>query len=320
MRAHLRATERCSIHSRRLLQHFSTRRCQARFFCDRWQGLHRIAVFLSLSDIKAMKPSLSRWGRIVLTAVVALSSNLAWAADADAVPEDKVHASIGAAVYAGPRYLGGAGQRTALVPVLSIERGIFFANMQSGIGVQYERNGFYISQSASYDPGRRESDSAYAPGARRLRGMGKVQGSATWHTVVGQQLTDRLLVSAEADVSLKSGTRRNSLRLGGEWTAFRQGADEVALDISTFWGNATFNQAYFGVSAAQSARTSFQAYLPRSGMYAYSVTSRWEHAWSLHWATTVQVTAMPYLGKLKSSPIAEKSASLEALAMVRYDF
>lgn len=239
----------------------------------------------------------------------------------DAILGDKLEATVGVGVDVAPRYMGSDTYRTTAIPVLSLQRGIFYADTSSGIGVQYQSaSGFYLAQSIYYDAGRREKKGAFVPGSSRLLGMGEVPGSATWHSIVGQQLSESVSVSAEADVTLKSGLHRRNLRAGVEWVPYKTSADQLVLDLNTHWGNAEYNQAYFGVTADQAARTNFRQYTSGSGMYAYSMTARWEHQLASHWTGSVQLTAMPFVSKAKSSPLMERDHGLDAVVSVRYTY
>ncbi|MET0268191.1 MAG: MipA/OmpV family protein [Duganella sp.] len=232
---------------------------------------------------------------------------------------DKLEAAVGAGVRVAPSYKGSRDTTATLVPVLYAQRGIFFIDSSRGIGLQLlSDSGFYLSQSIYYDQGRGVKSGASRPGARDLAGMGEVPGSATWHTLVAQQITPALSISAEADVTQKSGVDRQNLRVGAEWNVIDAGNDRVALGANTHWGNADYNQAYFGVTATQAANTRFGRYTARGGLYAYSVSAQWEHKLSDHWYSSVQLTATPYVGRAKDSPLMARKTPLEAMMTIRY--
>lgn len=258
----------------------------------------------------------------VLTVIALVSPTLAHAdATADTLLGDKFDVSVGAAMYAGPRYMGSKDYHVVTVPLVSVERGVFFADAARGIGLQYfNESGFYFSQSIYYDPGRKDKNDSFVPGADRLRGMGDVDGSATWHTMVRQQLAGTIALSADFDLTLKHGTNRQNLRVGGEWTAYKQGDNEVTLSLSAYWANREFNQAYFGVTRAQSDRTGFREHAAGAGMYAYSIGAHWESRLAPNWYSTVQVTATPYLRDAKGSPLMQRRFSIEPVLSLRYEF
>ncbi|MGJ3701234.1 MipA/OmpV family protein [Variovorax sp. AFSI2.2] len=234
---------------------------------------------------------------------------------------DKTQVSVGAATIVAPRYLGSDSYRVQLLPVFAIERGIFFADTSRGAGVQFQTDsGFYASQSVYYDFGRLQRNSVLRPGSTRLAGMGDVPGSVTTRTLLMQQITPSFSVNAEAEFSLKDGARRNHYRLGAEYNLLKNSTDTVALDVDVHAGDRRYNQAYFGVTDAQSARTPFSAFKAGSGMYAYSIGASWSHTLSPHWTTTLHVAVMQYVDNAKASPLVAKRTSVTGDAAVTYTF
>ncbi|OFA05395.1 MipA/OmpV family protein [Duganella phyllosphaerae] len=232
---------------------------------------------------------------------------------------DKLEAAIGAGVRVAPRYMVSRDTTTTFVPVVYAQRGIFFIDSSRGAGLQVlTDSGFYVSQSIHYDQGRGVKSDLFRPGGRDLAGMGEVPGSATWHTLLAQQVTPALSISAEADVTLKSHVDRQNLRVGAEWNVIDAGDERVALGANVHVGNARYNQAYFGVTDAQAANTRFSAYRAPGGLYAYSVSAQWEHKLADHWYSSVQLTAMPFVERAKDSPLMARKTPVEAMMTIRY--
>lgn len=227
---------------------------------------------------------------------------------------------LGLAFASGPRYQGAAASRLQPLPVLSYQRGILFADTSRGAGLQFQFNkNLYASQSVYYDPGRLQSNSDSRPGDRRLAGMGDVPGSATARTLVVGQLTPSLLASAEAEFALRDSVRRNRYRLGLEQNVFKAASDAMVINVDTWWGDARYNQAYFGVTAQQALRTGFAAFRPGSGMHAWSVGATWEHTFDAHWSGSLQVTSTRYPGKVSDGPIARHSG-ITSTAAITYTY
>lgn len=234
---------------------------------------------------------------------------------------DKTQFSIGTAMMVAPRYLGADSYRVQVLPVLAVQRGIFFADTSRGAGVQFQTDGgFYASQSVFYDFGRLQRNSVLRPGSPRLAGTGDVPGSVTTRTLLMQQITPSFSVNAEAEFALKDGARRNRYRLGAEFNLLQTAADTVALNADVHAGDRRYNQAYFGVTDAQSARTHFAAFKAGSGMYAYSVGASWNHTLSQHWTTTVQIAVMQYVDNAKASPLVANRTAVTGDAAVTYTF
>jgi outer membrane protein len=257
--------------------------------------------------------------------VIALAPLAAHAEDAqpwrDRLLGEKAKFSIGTAMIVAPRYLGADNYRVQLLPVFAAERGIFFADTSRGAGVQFQTDeGFYASQSIYYDFGRLQRDSVLRPGSRKLAGMGDVPGSVTTRTLLMQQITPKFSVNAEAEFALEGAARHNHYRIGAEYNLLKTSADTVALSADVHAGDRRYNQTYFGVTDAQSARTHFAAFKAGSGMYAYSVGASWSHTLNAHWTTSVQIAAMQYVDNAKASPLVASRTSVTGDAAVTYAF
>lgn len=227
----------------------------------------------------------------------------------------------GAGLAYGARYPGAGTGRLQALPVLSVQRGVLFADTTRGAGLQYQAaSGFYVSQSLFYDAGRLDRNSGWRPGSGRLAGMGEVPGSATARTLLAQQLTPRLLASAEAEFTLRDSARRNRYRAGLEFSALKTDADSVTLNADAWWGDRRHNQAYFGVTPAQAARTAFSSFQAGAGLYAASAGVAWEHRFGSHWASTLQLSATHYTGKAGDSPLAARRTAPSAMAAVTYSY
>ncbi|WP_369981494.1 MipA/OmpV family protein [Xanthomonas bundabergensis] len=255
----------------------------------------------------------------------ALSPLAADAADADAsgfrLFGHQTELSIGAAAVEAPRYLGSKDERTLFAPVLIAQSGIVFFDSVRGLGVQFQTDGgFYVSQSFGYDLGRLDRDSSWRPGSKTLAGMGTVPGSVTSRTMIAQQFTPYFTLTAEAEFALKDGARRNNFRAGPKFTLLQSDKDTVTMNLDAHWGDRRYNQAYFGVTDAQSARSGYAVSKQDSGVYAYSVSANWDHALSKHWSTSLTVSGMRFADDVEDSPIVKRRAFASAIGAVTYNF
>ena len=232
---------------------------------------------------------------------------------------DHTDITVGAAAVAAPRYAGAERARVQATPLLVVQRGMLFFDTARGAGLQLQTDsGFYMSQSVYYDLGRLQRDSDWRPGSRVLSGMGDVPGSVTARTLVMQQITSYVSASAEAEFALKDGARRNRYRAGVEFTLLHSASDTVTLDLDVHAGDRRFNQAYFGVTDAQVARTSFQGFNAGSGVYAAAIGGSWTHALGDHWASTLSVTGTRYADNAEDSPLVARRSFVGGTFAVTY--
>ncbi|SKB74125.1 MipA/OmpV family protein [Luteibacter sp. 22Crub2.1] len=269
------------------------------------------------------RPSHAAWviTSLGLVTVSPLASAQDHASTTPATDPNALQAAVGVVAVNAPRYAGSDRDRVQFISAASVSKGPWFADTLRGIGAQYQtESGFSISEAFHYDFGRVERDSNLRPGSKSLRGMGDVPGSIVSRTVVAQQLNRLLSTSAEAEYSLRNGTRRARYRAGAQFGLIQQDADILTFNIDVHGGNAAFNRAYFGVSAAQSARTRFVAYRASGGLYAYSGSLNWTHVFSPHWSSNVIVSGARYIGQIDDSPIVARRTALTSAVAMNYSF
>jgi outer membrane protein len=279
-----------------------------------------------------MSKKFLRYGPFVLAILTCSASCHAQPAASGELPSDspqdekgvfgeKTDLTIGAGSTRAPRYPGGDRFQFTPAPVLSIQRGILFADSLRGIGLQYQSSSkFYISQSFFYDLGRIENNNAWRPGSARLVGMGEVSGSSTARTLIAQQVTPWLLVSGETEMALRSTARRNRYRIGLEFELLKNHADTVTFDLDGWWGDGRYNNSYFGVTRLQASRTGFSFFDPGPGFYAQAPALSWEHHFGAHWTATALLTETRYGGRISASPVVFERNSASTTVFVAYTF
>jgi outer membrane protein len=229
--------------------------------------------------------------------------------------------TFGAGATYAARFPGAASRQLVPNPVLSIQRGILFADTLRGVGVQYRSaSECYVAQSFFYDLGRLDRNNSWRPGSNRLTGMGDVPGSATVRTLIAQTFTAWFVVSAETEMALRDTARRNRYRLGVAFTTLKNAVDTVTIDLDGWWGDGRYNQAWFGVTPRQAARTGFAVFAPGAGVYQQVPGVSWEHHLDHHWSSTLQLTGTRYTGKVSDSPVVAQRTSASATAAIAYTY
>jgi outer membrane protein len=228
---------------------------------------------------------------------------------------------LGAAAQLAPRYPGAKDGRVLVLPVLSAQRGVLFADTTRGAGVQFQTaSGLYGAQSVFYDLGRLQRDSDWRPGSRRLAGMGDLAGSFTTRSLLAQDFGHGLSASAEAELALRDGAHRNRFRLGVELEALKAGQERLVLDLDTHWGDRRYNQAWFGVTSAQAAASGLRPFRADGGLHAASFGATWEHRFDAHWTGSLQASSLRYLGDASRSPLVERRDAVTATVALTYAF
>ncbi|AKF51022.1 Outer membrane protein V [Pseudomonas syringae pv. syringae HS191] len=242
-------------------------------------------------------------------------------AESQSMLGDRFNVNFGLGMAVLPRYMGADEYRSQVVPMLTVQRGIFFADTTRGLGLQWQSDsGFGASAALNYDFGRTEKNSTNRPGSNELRGMSTVKGATVGDFMVSQQLMPWLSVSAEAELRVAGEQRGNRYRLGFEGIAYHSQSDTVTLDIDAHAGDGRYNQTYFGVSPIQSQRTGFSRFNADSGIYAYSAALAWQHTFDAHWSTVVSVGVTHYTDQTRGSPLVETDAEGSGLIALNYAF
>lgn len=235
---------------------------------------------------------------------------------------DETKVSVGLGLGATPEYVGAQDFRLAALPHVRVSRGIFFADVRQGVGVQYRNaHGFAVRSSVAYDAGRDEKRGLLRPGSARLQGMGKVEGSAVWNVALAQEVMPGISVHGEGNVHLGGQKNRgHDFRVGVEGKVLENPRDTVKVHAQVHGGDGDFNQTYFGVTAAQAAGSGFRPHRMRGGVYGVSAGASWERKWDDHWTVGANVRVLQLTGDAADSPIVGRKTQAAVMTTVRYDF
>ncbi|WP_137279431.1 MipA/OmpV family protein [Pseudomonas rhizoryzae] len=233
------------------------------------------------------------------------------------------HTEVNLGLVAGvvSRYLGSADYRPQLLPLVAVQRGLFFADTTRGLGLQWlSAGGLTLSGALNYDFGRDDRDNASRPGADRLRGLGEVGGASVLDLNLSQALAPWLSLNAEGEWRLAGAQRGTRYRLGLEAIGLHTDRDTLALDLDAHAGDQRFNQTYFGVDAAQSAASGFAQARPDAGIYAYSLALNWLHSFDPHWSSVATLTTTDYGDQVRDSPLLQRATATTAQFALTYSF
>jgi hypothetical protein len=193
-----------------------------------------------------------------------------------------------------------------------------------GLGWSLEREDYSFGIALSGDAGRVDSDDRSSglvgkrPGSARLAGMGTIS-STPMLGVFGSVKLGGLPLSA----SLRQATSSHKgtlLDLGTALPLRVNPRTTLSLSPSLTWADSRYNQAYFGVSAEQAARTGFKAYSAGAGIKSAQLAFGAEVALAKNWQLQGQVQVGRLLGDAANSPIVERKTQIGTGVMVGYRF
>jgi outer membrane scaffolding protein for murein synthesis (MipA/OmpV family) len=255
------------------------------------------------------------------------------------MPDGSRDMYAGLGVQSGPRYEGAESRKLSALPVIQVEwsNGVFISGLSAGMHLSGSPT-VEFGPLLAIQPGRDESGTgATADGAYgfagpslgektmvlsgRLGGMddigARLQFGGFYNAYLSPQwrLTSSLLVGAGRE---HDGAR---LELGVQRLAFVAGArHRVSLTAGLNIVNRQYNETYFGVTEAESARSRFDAYQPGGGLQDVHVGARWNWVLTPSWMLTSSLQAKRLLGDARLSPLTERSTNLTVSTAIAYRF
>ena len=137
--------------------------------------------------------------------------------------------------------------------------------------------------------------------------MGDVKAGAALQLRAAQHLTPQIALTAAANFRL-SGQKHhgNDYRLSVSGKVWQSDSDSITLAADLRLADRDYQQTYFGVTPAQSARNGYRTYQPKAGVYGYGVSAGWMHQFNENWSAGIGIEALQLAGKAKNSPLVRK--------------
>ncbi|HEV3431870.1 MAG TPA: MipA/OmpV family protein [Paraburkholderia sp.] len=246
----------------------------------------------------------------------------AQAATATIPVDDGWRYSLGFGVFETPKYQGASATRFQPAPIVGVAYGRYFfgsvadANVPFGLGAfLYRDDHFRLGVALSYDlvSPRDTSDDFHLHGLPDINRTAHATlfGSYNldWLSVVGAVSQD---IAGEKEGTTASLDVLGRYHPGSKWT--------LSAGPGITWGSAQYNQTFFGVDAAGSARSGLAAYSPGAGIAALRVTAGASYLLTKHWSFGARVVATRLPGVVGNSPIVEKKTQMTYGAFAGYSF
>jgi len=289
-----------------------------------------------VSTFRATPARAAAWRRILLLLALAVLAAGARAQTPSPAPEWQYSAGIplekmfepeipewavrvGAAAIYRPRYDGASSYHVLAGATLDVRyRDLFFASTGEGIGINavstpHLRAGLAIT----YNLGRREADDH-----AHLHGMGNINFAPEAKLFVDY------VVSKEFPLVIRANARR---ALGGSDGWIGDLGAYLPLPGSSehfYWfagpsvsfADSRYMDTWFGVSAAQSARSGFAQHHVGAGIKSYGAGL--SAMWFLHkhWFITADASISQLVGAAADSPVVQRPTTFSADLSVNYQF
>ena len=238
------------------------------------------------------------------------------------VPSDDWRFSAGLGVVSHPQYPGSSDTKTSTLPSFSANYGRYFiggltdAGVPFGVGANIIQNDHWrlgVGLGIDTNSPRQESDSSH------LQGMGDIDAttrgalfasySQSWWIVAGNLVTD---------LGGKDQGSRGALELEVSYHPTQR--LELSAGPGIAWADSKYNQTFFGVTVAQSARSGLPSYTADAGINALNFNIGARYALSPQWGLGARFTASSLRGDAGDSPITQQKSQNTFGAFLNYRF
>ena len=272
--------------------------------------------------VLAISPSAVRIAALLtVTALGAVMASGAHAQAFDAVrlygaAADRDGGTLGLAVVAGHAYMGSDERRTRAYPAIDYRwANGWFAGTTNGVGYNFSRQaGVQYGVRLTADFGRDESRSAV------LRGLGDVDARPEIGAFYNLQPTAHTFLTSSLRYGAGQGRDGLLLDLGAGLNAQVAPAWRLGAGVAATWANAAYTQSYFGVDAAQAARSGRGVYTAGAGVRDVRVSVSATYAITPRASATAALSYSRLQGDAARSPIVRDRAGVNGVLAVAYAF
>lgn len=218
---------------------------------------------------------------------------------------------VGAGAMYAPKFEGSDEFEFSPVPMVSATLGRVMIG-PGGLSINVlETNGFQVSVKGGYEPGRKEDDSDH------LRGLGDIDAGAVIGTKVSYE-TGPMEFYASLDKTI--GGSDGLLGQVGANISQRYDRFILSAGASATFADDNYMESYFGVTAAQSARSGLAQYDAGAGLKRFDIEASITYMATEHWLIRGQAGVGFLTGDAKDSPIVQDDVQPSAMLTVGYKF
>jgi len=257
----------------------------------------------------------------LLGAILAAASPFAQAQAFDAVrlfavPAGDGEGLVGLAVIAGHQYLGSDERKTMVLPALSYQwKNGWFAGVGNGIGYKFDSPpNMQYGLRVTVDLGRDAND------AVALTGMGDIDVRPEVGGFFNYFITPEWFLTSSFRYG--SGNDRNGSQtdVGIGWSSQVAPQWRLGLGLAATYVNSKYMQAFYGVTAAQSASSGYAEYTPGAGWRDVRGSASLTYFFDAEWSLTGAITVRALQGDAKASPIVNEDLPVSGVLAISYKF
>lgn len=218
------------------------------------------------------------------------------------------------------KYSGSDERMSSAVPYFHIQYDDVFLDSAEGLGFTAGlANGVYFTQALNYTLGRAERDGTWRSGSAKLKGMGKIKSALTTSTTLGWSYSNILAIEGSLTAPL-TDSQGISYRAGIKYSLWSDNKDTLVLSANALFGDARYNNTWYGVSEKQSVASGYQRYSAGSGLYSVDTGLIWTHGFNDHWWSYVDISYSHLTHRASKSGIVYRNGQVDFSAGVLYSF
>lgn len=228
--------------------------------------------------------------------------------------------TLGAGVGFGPEYPGSGDLDVLPLPVIDIEwrRGIFLSSRR-GLGlVLFDDDRFRVTTQFTYDFGRDEDDGGLAEQLDEIDPS--IEFGARAHLRLGRFAGGQWLLDGGIRQDISDGHGGFVIDGGLSYNVNVTENFFWSFTGSTAYVSDSYNDAYFGVSATEAARTTIGAFDAEGGFNSVSLGTTASLFLDRNWAISGIGTVSRLLGDASDSPVSEEDTQIFLGSVVTYSF
>ena len=220
----------------------------------------------------------------------------------------------GLVAIGGARYQGASEGRVLVVPGITVQMANgFFVDPINGLGVAFSAsNDLQYGPRATVETGRSTEDT--------LPGFDKLKARLNPGAFANYKIGDRLTLKSALRLGVGDGGKGSVLNLGAAYRIYQAGPVVVTVNGSVKYANSSYQQSYFGVSAAQSAASGLKAFQPAAGFNTAQLGLAAGFPLSERVYAFSGLSLQRLLGDAANSPIVQKKQQVTGFLGAVYSF
>ncbi|MFP2680425.1 MipA/OmpV family protein [Enterobacter ludwigii] len=221
------------------------------------------------------------------------------------------YVTIGVGSQYAPEYTGSNKYDVNTLPYFGWTYDDWSVNTDKGIVYSHQfSNGVYLGQALGYSLGRTDSGNTWLQeGSDKLKGMGKINTVMNTTTTAGWWMAPWIGFEGNITAPLtESQGMQYKIKLNV--VLFANDTDTLLISTERKYGDARYNNTWFGVNENQSTHSGYRSFNAGSGLNSVNYDINWQHTFNDNWSGYADLGYITLADRVSSSPIVQKDEYL----------